>query len=140
MAAALSAGPSLLSVRFTPRLVCIFSPGGNYHHDHRRASRIGRARSHRVRRKKKKKKGRRALALSSPEFGLAPRYQVAGPRYRYFCFRIHARGLAHLFKTYRSTSRTLPLAATPISCPMVHFRARSPPFQIEHDDDGGGGA
>lgn len=43
----------------------------------------------------------------------------------------------HLFKTYRSTSRSLPLAPGPILCPMVHSRARSPPFQID-DDDGGG--
>lgn len=39
--------------------------------------------------------------------------------------------LVHLFKTYRSTSRTLPLAPAPIPCPMIHCSAHSPPFQIE---------
>lgn len=37
MLAALSAGPSLLSVRFTPRLVCI-PPVENYHHNERTVS------------------------------------------------------------------------------------------------------
>lgn len=94
----------------------------------------GRAATHRA------KKKRRTLALLSPEFDLSGRtalLSVAGLRCRYFCFRIHARGFAHLFKTYRSTSNTLPFAPTLISCPMIHFRARSPPFQID-DDDGGG--
>lgn len=39
--------------------------------------------------------------------------------------------LVHLFKTYRSTSSSLPLAPAPIPCPMIHSRARSPPFQNE---------
>lgn len=42
-----------------------------------------------------------------------------------------AYALVHLFKTYRSTSRSLLLAPAPIPCPMIHSRAHSPPFQIE---------
>ena len=47
--------------------------------------------------------------------------------------------LVHLFKTYRSTSRSSLLAPAPIPCPMIHSRAHSPPFQIGDVQPTGGG-